>query len=74
MLIVNSKVVDGVTYYSFESRKVAYSLAKSKVYDSWELWSNRLAYNGGINIRFFDSLEEIEKKIKSLKGLSLLLS
>jgi len=72
-LQIIQKIINGIKYYSFELRKVDYTLTVSSNGEC-ELWSSRQALIArpcrDWKIRLFDSLQDIENKIKSLRGIS----
>ena len=70
---IDTEIIDGCVYYSMYHRAISYSL---RYYDGrWELHSHRVSlgrYNPG-SIRFFNTLEELEKSLKSFRGISAII-
>ncbi|MCP4526698.1 MAG: hypothetical protein GY833_12415 [Aestuariibacter sp.] len=56
------------TYYQTSVRQTQYTIHQNKQGD-WEVWSKRKNMATMGQIRFFDSLEDLEKAVKSLRGI-----
>lgn len=75
-LMITAEIYDGETWYKTEARGVAYSLHYCKSSDSWDLYSKRksIASRTAVgSLRVFDSLQDLEKKVKLFSGISKLL-
>lgn len=70
---ITTETIENVTYYKTEARKVNYTLYFRSGY--WTLMSKRqsLGLCSMPTIRHFDNLAELEKKVKSFRGISNLL-
>jgi hypothetical protein len=69
-MMIETEIHGNSTYYLMEARGIDYTLRFND--DEWELHSHRKAL-GRANVgsyRFFRSLEELEKSVKSFRGIS----
>jgi hypothetical protein len=64
----NNTQNNAATGYTFEKGQTSYFLRFS--FGRWELISKRKNMSTMGQVRFFDSLQDIESNIKSLSGLS----
>jgi len=74
-LVVETSVLDGMTYYSTETKSVSYFFYKTPM-QGWSLRSNRksLGRNNVGTHKYFDTLEDLCSSLKSFKGLFELIS
>ena len=70
---ITSTVIEDVTYYTMISRGVTYTL--NKYGKQWALHSQRNALGRGNvgSYKFFNTLQEVESKLKAFVGISQLL-
>lgn len=71
--MISSEIIDGVTYYSAEARGVQYTLCQWRD-GEWQLYSKRksLGRMSPGTVRFFGSLEDVEKTCKAFHGIAQL--